>query len=200
MFNKLSKKKKIVLVLGIIMAIFSMNLIQSTYAKYITITSGHTNMDIARWDIIVNKEHIKNEEELTATIEPFYVENPNVAAGVIAPGSVGYFDITINGEDTDVSFEYTISVSPTIASSVEDIVLTHYSLDEGETIKDVDDEAITGQILKTDINTTKTIRVYVKWIDGVGELMDNATDSIVGHNAEDYLAQVKVNLKFKQII
>ena len=49
--------------------------------------------------------------------------------------------------------------------------------------------------------TNRTIRIYVKWVDGTStENLTNADDSYVGHNASTSLAEVEVSLKFKQVV
>lgn len=201
----MSKKKKITLILAIFSLLFSLNMIDETYAKYISLTNGVAQMNIARWDIIVNNEHVKNGQTLNTLIEPNYVDNVNVAAGVIAPGSMGYFDVTIDPGMTDVSFDYEISVKSADTSIVNDVVLSKYYIDDEANMVIVDD--VTDKITNSfDINQSKdaqTVRVYVLWNDDVNtENMNNEADTTVGHNASDanLTADVLVELKFKQKI
>lgn len=196
----MSKKKRFILILAIISLFVSMNMVQKTYAKYVTTSKGDANLNIARWDIVVNNEHIKNKEELTATITPEYVENPNVAAGVIAPGSIGYFDLTIDPTNTDVSFSFEISIDNN-GSDVTDLKLLKYYIDSEDNMKDAlsSDEIITDSININD-KRVKTVRVYVIWNEDTNEMMDNIKDSEVGHDAENKNASVNINLKFKQTL
>ena len=199
------KKRNMLLVCACCFLILSMCLIQNTLAKYASQTSGQTQMNIARWDIVVNNQHIKNNAELSESITPNYLANENVAEGVIAPGSIGYFDLKIDKGQTDVSFEYEITARPSNASSVSDLVLYQYSTDGGSTLHTVqpeDDDKITGRMLMSNpTETNRTIRIYVKWVDGIStENLTNEDDSYVGHNASTSTAEVQVALKFKQIV
>lgn len=196
----MSKKKRLILLLAIISLFFSVSMVQKTYAKYVTTSNGEANLNIARWDIVVNNEHIKNKSELTATITPEYVENPNVAAGVIAPGSIGYFDITIDPTNTDVSFDFEISIDNT-NSDVTDLKLLKYYIDSEENLKDAtsSDEIITDSI-RIENKVAKTVRIYVIWDESIDETMDNSKDSEIGHDAYNKNASVNVNLKFKQAL
>lgn len=196
------KKRNMILIVACCFLILSLCLIQNTLAKYSTQTKGVAEMNVARWDILVNDDHIKDNKSTTATLTPHYINNPNVAAGVIAPGSIGYFDVTIDKGQTDVSFEYEISVLPNTESDVTDIKLYQYSKDGGTTLLDVDDNKITGEMLMSNPTITEhNLRVYVKWIDNVeGENLSNIEDTDIGHDAENKNASIKVNMKFKQIV
>lgn len=194
------KKRNMILIVACCFLILSLCLIQNTLAKYSTQTKGVAEMNVARWDILVNNDHIKDNKSTTATLTPHYINNPNVAAGVIAPGSIGYFDVTIDKGQTDVSFEYEISVLPNTESDVTDIKLYQYSKDGGTTLLDVDDNKITGEMLMSNPTITEhSLRIYVKWIDNVeGENLSNIEDTDIGHDAENKNASIKVNMKFKQ--
>lgn len=197
----MKKNKKLVFIMAILSLLVTINMIQSTYAKYVSSTYGNASLNIAKWDIIVNDEHIKNHEELEAVIEPLYLDNPNVAAGVIAPGSIGYFDLKINPGETQVSFDYEINVEPDVDSSVTDLNIYQYYVDSSENIISVDEtyEGIKGTINYSEIPTEQTVRVYVIWNDNEEtENMNNEKDTEIGWDAVNQNATVKVSLKFKQ--
>lgn len=195
----MSKKKRFILFLAIASLFFSMNMVQKTYAKYVTTSNGEANLNIARWDIVVNDEHIKNKEELSADITPQYVENPNVAEGVIAPGSIGYFDITIDPTNTDVSFDFEISIDNE-ESDVTDLKLLKYYIDSEDNIKDAEENEVISDSININDKKAKTVRIYVIWDESINETMDNIKDSEVGHDSENKKASVNVNLKFKQTL
>lgn len=195
----MSKKKRFILFLAIASLFFSMNMVQKTYAKYVTTSNGEANLNIARWDIVVNDEHIKNKEELSADITPQYIENPNVAEGVIAPGSIGYFDITIDPTNTDVSFDFEISIDNE-ESDVTDLKLLKYYIDSEDNIKDAEENEVIFDSININDKKAKTVRIYVIWDESTNETMDNIKDSEVGHASENKKASVNVNLKFKQTL
>lgn len=196
------KKRNMMLIVACCFLILSLCLIQNTLAKYASQTKGVADMNIARWDIIVNDEHVKENRDTTAVITPHYVDNPNVAPGVIAPGSIGYFDVTIKKGDTDVSFDYEIKVLPNSSADVTDIKLYQYSKDGGAHLLDIEDDKITGEMLMSNPTITEhTLRIYVKWVDNVtDENLSNDADTIIGHDATNKDASIKVNMKFKQVV
>lgn len=196
-------KKRLTLLFAMLSLLFTINMVESTYAKYASKTTTSSKMNIARWDIKVNDEAIKDKNILDAEITPNYLDNINVAPGVIAPGSIGYFDITIDPANTDVSFEYEISVTPATDTSVTDLRLLKYQIENKGDMVEVPKgtTTITDEILKTEKDKRK-ITIYVIWDDSESNDMDNIEDSEVGHNASDasVFGDVKVAMKFKQKI
>lgn len=196
-------KKRLTLLFAMLSLLFTINMVESTYAKYASKTTTSSKMNIARWDIKVNDEAIKDKNTLDAEITPNYLDNINVAPGVIAPGSIGYFDITIDPANTDVSFEYEISVTPATDTSVTDLRLLKYQIENKGDMVEVakGTTTITDEILKTEKDKRK-ITIYVIWDDSESNDMDNIEDSEVGHNASDasVFGDVKVAMKFKQKI
>lgn len=76
------------------------------YAKYLEESDGDTDFDIASWKIIVNNQDISEATTMSSLMNQVYLDNENVAGGVIAPGSAGYFDLDIDASQTEASFSY----------------------------------------------------------------------------------------------
>lgn len=195
----MSNKKKLVLVLGLISLLVTLNMIDTTYGKYLSKTASTTKMNVARWDIKVNNEHIKNSQDLEAEITPEYLENEYVAANTIAPGSVGYFDIEIDPSDTDVSFDYQIIIAKATQNPITDLkLLKYYINDENNMVENVSSNTITSSILQTNKQIHR-IRIYVIWEDSTNnETLDNDQDSDIGHNAEDVSGDINISMRFTQ--
>ena len=154
--------------------------IGDTYAKYRDQINGSTNASMARWNIKVNTEEIKGKTALTAPITAYFPATTYTAAGVIAPGSQGYFDIVIDSSEVDVAFDYTIVATVSSDSVIEDMQIIGYKLspvgiDDMTSISPINNGTVTGIVPVNAVTTT--IRVYVQWYDGTGENMDNATDT-----------------------
>lgn len=154
--------------------------IGDTYAKYRDQINGSTNASMARWNIKVNTEEIKGKTSLTAPITAYFPATTYTAAGVIAPGSQGYFDIVIDSSEVDVAFDYTIVATVSSDSVIEDMQIIGYKLspvgiDDMTNISTINNGTVTGIVPVNAVTTT--IRVYVQWYDGTGENMDNATDT-----------------------
>lgn len=192
------KIKKWHLVLAICALILCITQIQQTYAKYLDTKEGDTDFTIAKWKILVNQQDITEASTMSSLINPVYIENEHMKEGVIAPGREGYFDLVIDSSNTEVSFRYDISVTSSENSSVNDLIITGYSLNDSEIIP-VSDQLnnLSNVIYYTDTSKENKIRIYFKWRDGTGENMNNEADtnaSIQGVNAK-----LKANITFTQI-
>ena len=192
-----NSKKIIYLIIGILIALAVLCMVQ-IYAKYLSSASGDTTMTIAKWNILVNKLSIKNNTDISNSIVPVFPGNSNVAKDIIAPTAEGYFDLEFDFKDADVSFEYEITTSVDDNSIVKDLVVTGYSIDDGEKIEFENfNEPIKEQInLDSGIETRK-IRIYILWNDDEqSQTMTNEDDTIA--TAANNPAIMKVNISFKQ--
>lgn len=193
MFNN----RKVRIALALIALVLCISQIQQTYAKYIDAKEGDTNFTVAKWKILVNNQDITEATTMSSLINPIYLENENIKEGVIAPTSEGYFDLEINSSNTDVSFEYIISITSSENNNVTDLKITGYSINNSAIIPiDENTNSITNTINYTDPIKVNTLRVYFKWIDGEGETMDNSKDTEASINNQD--AKLKVNMSFIQ--
>ncbi len=161
-------------------------------------------MNIARWKILINNQDVTSASTLNNVITPIFPGNNNIASGVIAPTAEGYFDIIIDATNTDVSLSYEITTSANEESIVQDLVLSGYSIDEGERQEIIEDEngnfKIQGDIRYNSQDKDITLRVYIKWNDDqeTGAIMNNQDDTETT-TEEESVAKVNVNLKFTQI-
>lgn len=189
--------RKLKFILAVIALVFCITQIQQTYAKYVDTKEGDTNFTVAKWKILVNNQDITEAATMSSLINPVYVQNDNVAEGVIAPGSEGYFDLVIDASKIEVSFQYNISVTTSENSSVKDLIITGYTLNDG-TLIPVDSELnnISNTVYYYSENKVNSLRVYFKWLDGDGESMDNSADTEA--SLSNNSAKLKVNLSFIQ--
>lgn len=197
--NIMNLNKKVTFVLAFISLFISLSLIQVTYSKYQTTTNGTADMQIARWKISVNNEDITTSTALTNKITPIFSGNSNIRDGYIAPKSEGYFDVVIDTTNVDVSFKYQISTSVADDSDVKDLVVTGYSMNGGEIIPvsgNIND--ISNTILYSNVSQrTINLRIYISWLDGDGETMDNASDTAA--TLKTGTAKLMVLLSFVQV-
>lgn len=192
--------KKYILFLALVSAIVSLFVILNTFAKYVTSAKQITDIPIARWNIKVNDESIKNGETLTSVITPVFPGSEHIAEGIIAPTAEGYFDLNLDCTDADVSFSYNITISPNEESSVTDIITTGYSIDDGDIITFDDTvSSITDNVYYSSGITNRNIRVYIKWNDDLQtENMDNDADTSATLDTANG-ALLNVDLVFTQI-
>ena len=198
------REKKYIFILITIIIILTSILIGNTVAKYITSASSNADMNIARWQVLVNNTDITSAASLNNVITPVFPGNENIASGVIAPTAEGYFDIIIDATNTDVSLKYEITTSDNEDSIVTDLVMSGYSIDGGERQEIIKDEngnfKVENNILYNSQDKDITIRVYIKWNDDTddGATMTNAEDTATTQE-EESVAKINVNLKFTQI-
>lgn len=192
--------KKYIFLLALISAIICFFVIANTFAKYTTSAKQITDIPIARWNIKVNDVSIKSGESLTTVISPVFPGSEHIAQGIIAPTAEGYFDINLDFSDADVSFSYNITISPNENSSVSDLIITGYSIDNGELVSFDDDSAvITDNIFYQSGIASRSIRVFIKWNDDTdSQTMDNEQDTLATLDDANG-ALLDVNLVFTQI-
>ncbi len=102
----MSKKKKTIAIIAILLAILVSFLGGQTFSKYITEVVGKANAEIANWNFLVNESTATEQTiDITSTIN-----NKTLQGNKIAPGTNGKFKITIDGEGSDVGIEYMVRV------------------------------------------------------------------------------------------
>lgn len=183
------------MVLSLFALIFSINIIMSTYGKYVTSVDDKTDIKIAKWSILVNNEDVRNGSTQSNIITPIFLGNSNINQDVIAPNAEGYFDIIIDGSNADVSFKYDIEVAVSSESSVSDLIVTGYTINDGEQLQYT--EAISNIVPFESENKVNIVRVYIKWDDGEGSTMSNEDDTNATLTNID--AKMEVSLTFTQI-
>lgn len=193
--------KKIVLILICCILLASLLLfINMIYAKYKTEVSGKASISISRWDVKVNDNSIKNNQDISSTITPVFPGNEYIASNTIAPTAEGYFDLFLDYTATDVAFKYEINVSPNEESAVKDLVTTGYSVDDGEKIEFSEfNSPISETVNLSNENKTKKIRIYIVWNDDPDtSSMDNLSDTSSTLKA-DGSAILDVSVAFTQV-
>lgn len=190
--------QKILILLSCAALFFSINTIIDTYGKYFTSVDEEAEIKIARWRILINGEDVRNNASTEQIITPIFLGNENISSGVIAPHAEGYFDLIIDGNDADVSFKYDISININEESSVKDLIVTGYSINEGEVVECTMEDVISQNVPLTQENKLINVRVFIKWDDSESSIMTNEDDTIAtGNNIN---AKLDVSLKFTQII
>lgn len=171
----MSTKRKIIFFVALISLLYCVTFMQDTYAKYVSSVSEEAELTIARWSILINNQDVVNESNFTDTITPVFAGSTNIKSDVIAPTAEGYFELLINGENTDVSFRYTISIDTTDCV-VDDLVISRYEIDGVQYAYTGND--VTGTVLISSQNQTADVKFYVTWNDNAAtETMDNAADT-----------------------
>ncbi len=175
-------KKKIMFFVALMCLFYCVSLMQSTYAKYVTTADTNADFTIARWSILINNQDVTQSSNFTNVIVPTFEGTTHIKEDVIAPTAEGYFDIVLDGTDTDVSYTYSINLNYADNNDVDDLVITKYTIDDINYAYTIGD-TITDDVLLNAQNKVTSIRFYVKWNDDAGtQTMDNANDTAVTVN------------------
>lgn len=184
-------KRKIIFFVALMSLLYCITIMQDTYAKYVSSAVENAELTIARWSILINDQDVVNESNFSDTISPVFAGSTNIASDVIAPTAQGYFDLVLNGTNTDVSFRYTVSIDTTDCA-VDDLIITGYTVDG--TTYTFDGSDVTGTVLLNDPSRVKNIRFNVEWNDNaLTQTMDNAADTTASQE-ETAAFTVNVNL------
>ena len=195
---KLLQKRSYKLLLACISLIFLLNMIQETYAKYISSADASSNLTIAKWAFTVNEQDVLANNDFSNTIVPTFETNEHIKDGVIAPTSVGYFEITIDSSDVGVAFDEVITLTKNDTNTVSDLIFTGYKKNNGELIEIADQNtfSINTTHLLDETQKINTYRFYIKWNDDeLTQNMNNASDT---QASVDGVASVNINLQFIQ--
>jgi len=87
----MKNSQKFIILISCISLIISIVFILQTYAKYTTSVEGTTTATIARWNILINEQLIKTDDDLTNVLNLIFEDNPHILDGVWAPTAVRIF-------------------------------------------------------------------------------------------------------------
>jgi len=189
---KISFKRKMIFFIALISLFYCVSIMQDTYGKYLSTAEANAELTIARWSILVNTQDIVNNSDFSEQVVPTFLGTTNIQSNVIAPTSTGTFQLVINGDNTDVSFTYSIDID-TSDCIVEDLRITSYTI--GANTYTYDGSTISNDILLNDANKTVTITFNVEWNDGTGSTMNNAADTAATKQGP---ASFDININFIQ--
>lgn len=171
-------KQRIFLLIAFISLFNCLNLIQNTFAKYSSDINASTNISIAKWNILVNNNDIKNNSDFSNSVVAVFTGNENISDGVIAPTAEGYFDISINVTNVDVSYKMNMDINVSNDSDVKDLIITGYSVNNGPINSlNTSSYTLTSNVSHLDTTRIYTYRFYVKWDDSENNTMNNEEDT-----------------------
>ena len=202
----MNRKFKIILL--ILSLSLTLSYMSNTYSRYVADATGNLEVLFAKWQILVNGQDIEDQTTSSIRLTPVIDANDNVAQGKIAPSSKGHFDIVINPENVDVSFEYAIQLA-VLNENMPDIMVTKYSILDNEyvegttlDIEDIQNNEIIGSFDYTQGKKyeTFTVRVYFEWYEGTNELMNDEADTAVvtALTDENDSLDIEAKIQFKQ--
>ena len=173
----MSIKRKILFFVALMSLFVLITMMQNTYAKYVSSADATAEFTVARWNILINDQDILQNSDFSDTILPEFEGTNYIKQGVIAPTAEGYFEITLDGTDTDVSYTYTITANISPDSDVTDLELYKYEIDNVEYTYN-SSTGITNSTAYDALDKTVTVKFYVRWNDNPAtQNMTNADDT-----------------------
>lgn len=187
----MTKKKKIISIIAIIIAVVLSFVGGQTYSKYVTEVRGDGTAQIATWDFKVNGQ---KEQVQTISLGSTYDES-TLVNGKIAPGTRGSFQIIVDGTGSDVGIDYKIKFLN--ENSKPQNLKFYYNEKQYNSILELEDE-LSGTIDANAEDKTKTFTINWEWQYETGnnptEIASN--DKIDTQNAqeiENYTFNVNVS-------
>lgn len=176
----MSKSKKIILILAILIAIVLSFIGGQTFSKYITEVKGQGIAEVARWSFKVNG---KSEEVQTINLAST-CNNETLINNKIAPGTEGAFNIIIDGTGSDVGIEYNVKFENEMNKPQN--LKFMYNEETYNSITELED-ILTGVINANAKNKVTTLTVNWEWEYETGENENEilANDKIDTQNAQD---------------
>ena len=164
--------KKVWLLIGLIMLIFTLYEIADSYAKYVSNATATAEKQAGAWVIKINDTNIATANTVTNfTIDSLtYPSNEYVLENKIAPSSSGYFDIAIDPSGSSVAIRYDVTldlqeldISDAINFESACVVIDGSEVSGGLTR--TAENTYTGIISLTDVANDEiiTARFYIQW-------------------------------------
>lgn len=150
----MSKKKKTMLALAIILGVAVVGLAAGVYAKYFsTLTSGNGTLTVAKWAFDTDNA---NSGTLNCPLDKTY-DTSTLKAGKIAPGTSGTCELSISNKNSEVGVDYIIK--PSTVDGAPTNMLFYKDADHGEEFSA--SEPITGTLAPG--AAAQTVKVYWVW-------------------------------------
>ena len=173
----MSKKRiSVLIVLAILLAVVF--IVSYSYALFESDIDGTVETHPAAWHIKVNNTMISTgvTNEFTIDSINYTQTDTNVRPGKFAPGIEGYYDLTIDPTDTEVSIKYTIILDD---FENENLKIDHLQLlaGNGTLTQDANDNYV--GIIPLGSSVTEQIRIFLVWTN-LDTDEANAADSAMG--------------------
>lgn len=152
----MSKKKKAVIALCILVVMLVAFIGGQVYAKYISQVRGNGIAEIATWSFKVNGEKEQVQEIRLAST----CNNQTLVNNKIAPGTSGSFNIKIDATGSDVGINYNITFAQE-ENKPQNLKFVYGGI-EYSSIKELEGK-LSGMIEANERDKTRTINVRWQW-------------------------------------
>ncbi len=152
----MTRKKKVLIVLAILVMVVLAFIGGQAYAKYVSEVRGEGTAEVATWSFKVNGQNEQVEEiNLASTCD-----NETLVGNKIAPGTSGSFNIIVDATESEVGINYNIAF--TEEENKPQNLKFIYNDTEYNSIKDLGND-LSGTINANDEEKTITLNIKWKW-------------------------------------
>ncbi len=197
--------KRIILMLAGIWILITFMVIQTTYAKYVTILPAEANVSISSWNLILNNQNITNESNFSENLNLIFPATQYHSADAMVPGATGYFDLTVDASDVNLSFKYTVTCTIPSTNEIIDLKVVAFAVDGHSVDLHSDRTAFVDDTTTPMVNyvqasaNSSTLRVYVMWDDEAAtSSLNDVEDTYMSLNSRK--AKITANVKFEQTL
>lgn len=176
----MSKKKKVLLIFLILLAIILSFIGGKTFSKYASEIQGKGTAEIANWVFKVNgKEDLVQSVNLLSTYN-----NETLINNKVAPGTSGSFNIVVDATGSEVGVDYKIQFLN--ESEKPQNLMFEYNDNAYTNIQELEEE-LSGTINANDEDQTRTITINWEWQYEKGKNANeiNENDKIDTKNAKE---------------
>ena len=185
--------------LGFILILISIYQISQTYSVFYSRLQGSSEIQIGKWDILVNNEQVTTGYTTNFIMNDLnFSSSANVLEGKIAPGMYGTGEVSIKPKDVDVSFRYDVFID---SSVIENEYIEISALEVINKNKDLiltAENTYTGTILlsEMDENYEDVLGFSVTWINDED---NNPSDTEIGRNTITEI-MIPIEIVFSQYL
>jgi len=161
-------------VLLLVLTLITSCFVGGTFAKYTAGATIESEATVAKWSILVEGEDIAQSETIDVKLFDTIVDtvddntDADVAAGKIAPGTKGTFELVLENA-SEVTASYTVSFNQTGGTNIP----LEFTVTDGTTTEDSLAD-LTGNIAMGDDVTVTVDWVWPYYVSDAGDTADNA--------------------------
>ena len=189
----MNKKVKLLLsILFLIVFVYTVYNIYETYALLETDEIVTNDFNTANWNILIN-DTLLGEGSSTFLVDKIKIDdNSFVKENKLAPGTSGYFDISIDPSSTDVSIKYDVSFD--FSKVLQGIDIVSIKETSGSSLIKTGENTYTNVITLKEIKENKknNIRVNVVWNNIEENSVEDSKIGLIYNNKLDIPVTVTV--------
>ena len=175
--------------LALALTLVSACLMGSTLARYAQDLTGTGTANIAKWNVALSAGGAPQTANFDFTLASTKDTNNDVATAAIAPGDKGKIEIVINGQDTEVAYEYLITLN-TDNFTAADGNVQFYS--DADCSQPWSKDSNFTKVPLDDVSTSITKTIYWQWENSDA---NNANDTKAGTAAKDITFTVQLTAR-----